>query len=264
MRARSKTAGSLLILASLPALAASTPTARAAPASLPNSTQSPPSLPPANAAASSTNATRPDSVGTAPSGTFLENYPGLQKYLYRERESKVYFGLGFNPLILVNNRLGLGLSIFQVHWLGDPWEVEWFNASIGTTFSQKSYAKDEYFLFRFAPMYRILKNISFGPLLGLEFVSFGNLGAQLNKDHLFTPKSNFSTFGFVYGVEASESFAYGKSNQIKVSEFVYKETYNQIGTRNGWTYAFDQPDLNADSSAIAPSTVFGLEISFLY
>ena len=202
--------------------------------------------------------------GEQASAPFLETFPALQKYVYSERTSNVYFGFGVSPITLINNRLGFGLNIFQVHWMSQPWDIEWFSASFGTTLAQQSYTKSQNFLFRSVPKYLITKNISVGPMVGLEFVSFSNLNARLYKGSFYTPTRPFSALGAVYGADLCETFAVGKSNKIKLNQLIYKETYNHLGTNNGWRYAFDPSDLNLDASPIAPSMVFMLEISFLY
>jgi hypothetical protein len=204
--------------------------------------------------------------------SITETYPDLEKFVYSEKSSKTYFGFGISPISIIGSKIGLSVDLFELHYIKDPWDLEIFTATFGTAFGSTN-GSEQYFLFRTVPKYQILKNISIGPLLGLEFVSFANVSGELNKNlptptnpdnDEFTPSYKFSSMGAVYGGAISETFNFGKSMLIKVNEYVYKETYSYLGTSNGWSYYFDQSNLNSDPSPIAPSTVFMLNLSFLY
>jgi hypothetical protein len=194
----------------------------------------------------------------------MQTYPDLEKFTYAEKSSKTYFGFGVSPVAIIGSRIGFSLDLFEVHYIKDRWDIEAFSASFGTAFGAANGA-EQFFLFRAAPKYRVLKNVSIGPLVGL----FENVQAQLNKyvtstNDLFAPPEKFTSKGVIYGASICETFNFGKSDLIKINELIYKETYGYLGTNNGWQYHFNDDALNADPSPLQPSSVFMIEISFLY
>jgi hypothetical protein len=208
------------------------------------------------------------SASLARAESIMETYPDLEKFTYAEKSSKTYFGFGISPVAIIGSRIGFSLDLFEVHYIKDRWDIEAFSASFGTAFGAAD-GSEQFFLFRAAPKYRVLKNVSIGPLVGLEFVSFGNVQERLNKyvqsnDDLFAPSEKFTSTGVIYGASICETFNFGKSDLIKINEMIYKETYGYLGTNNGWQYNFNDQALNTDPSPLAPSSVFMIEISFLY
>lgn len=198
--------------------------------------------------------------------TVLETYPGLQKFVSTERTSNVYFGFGLNPVNFVGSKIGFSASVFQVHYIKNKWDLELFNGSFGAAFG-KQYGNEQFFLIRTAPKYRVVKNISVGPVLGMEFVHFPDVQAELYKNGNFTKPFDFSTVGAVYGLTISdviEMGGAGKSSLLRISGTLMKENYSVVGTNNGWQYYYMANYLNGDSSPIAPSTVFLLELSYLF
>jgi hypothetical protein len=200
--------------------------------------------------------------------SITQTYPDLEKFTYSEKSSKTYFGFGLSPVAIVGSRIGFSLNLFEVHYIKERWDIEAFSASFGNAFGSQN-GTEQFFLFRTAPKYRLFKNISIGPLLGLEFVSFNDVQAQLNKyvtstNDLFAPPEKFTSMGAIYGAAICETFNFGKSDLIKINELFYKETYSYLGTNNGWTYYFNSQSLNSDPSPLAPSSVFMIEVSFLY
>jgi hypothetical protein len=101
-------------------------------------------------------------------------------------------------------------------------------------------------------------------VLGLEYVSFSNVMAQLNKNNQFTPPDQFSSHGWIYGLDISETFKLGEKYQIKANQLIYRETYGTQGTNNGWNYYYLNSSLNTNQDSLAPGTVFMIEFSFLY
>jgi hypothetical protein len=194
------------------------------------------------------------SASLARADSIMQTYPDLEKFTYAEKSSKTYFGFGVSPVAIIGSRIGFSLDLFEVHYIKDRWDIEAFSASFGTAFGAANGA-EQFFLFRAAPKYRVLKNVSIGPLVGLEFVSFENVQA---------PPEKFTSKGVIYGASICETFNFGKSDLIKINELIYKETYGYLGTNNGWQYHFNDDALNADPSPLQPSSVFMIEISFLY
>jgi hypothetical protein len=219
------------------------------------------------APATSTSATSP------PAGTttgILDTYPGLQKFVAKEHESHIYFGFGVSPFTIVNSKIGFGASLFQWHYINDTLDFEILNASFSNVFGQ-TYGNEQMFLLRTAPKLKLFKNVSVGPLAGVEFVHFPSvtdeLTKQVNGQQLYSKPFDFSTLGAVYGITASETIPLGSGDRtdlLKINELVFREMYNSNGTNNGWTYYYIQEPLNTDKSPIAASTVFMVEISFLY
>ncbi|MDR3607067.1 MAG: hypothetical protein P4M08_06780 [Oligoflexia bacterium] len=208
-------------------------------------------------------------AASAHADSITTTYPDLEKFTYSEKASKIYFGFGLSPIAVVGNKLGLSIDLFQVHYIKGAYDFEILSATFGSAFGS-SVGSEQFFLLRTVPKFRILKNVSIGPLIGVEFVSYANVTEQLNKyvtlnNDLFAQPFTFTSTGLIYGGAISETLELGKSNLIKINEFVYQETYSYLGTNNGWTYYFNnQPSLNTDPSPIKPSTVFMLNISLLY
>jgi hypothetical protein len=198
-----------------------------------------------------------------PNGGILDVYPGLQKFVAKEHASSLYFGFGVSPFTLVNSKIGFGLSLFQLHWMKGAIDWEVFNASFSNVFGQ-TYGNEQIFLLRTVPKFQVFKNVSIGPMLGVEFVHFPDVTDKLTKNNLYSQQFEFSTLGIAYGGVVSENFPLANNNYVKVNEIVYREGYSANGTNNGWTYYYLQNPLNFDKGPIAASTVFLLEISFLY
>lgn len=196
----------------------------------------------------------------------LDTYPGLRKFVAAERGTNLYFGFGLNPFNLVNSKVGFSASLFQLHWIKDRYDIECFNASFGSFFGSKL-GSEQFFLIRAAPKYRIFKNISVGPIIGMEFVHFPDVISQITKNNLYSPSTDFSTVGAVFGATISQTFdigSYQKNNLLRVSESIFKETYSVKNTNNGWSYYYADNSLNADSGPIAPSLMLMLEVSYLF
>jgi hypothetical protein len=196
--------------------------------------------------------------------SFLEQYPDLKKYLYREPQSHLYMGLGVSPLSILKSSVYFTANIFQVHWINRWVDIEFFSASFGTTIGQTSYASSTHFTVRSAPKYRINDLLSVGPVVGYEFVEFPNLNARLFKGTLFSPMEPFSSQGWIFGGAVSETFHYSKDYIFKVVELVYQQTYPTDHTSEGWNFFYDQTSLNSNASPIQGGTVFMIEFSILY
>ena len=195
----------------------------------------------------------------------LDTYPGLRKFVSSERGTNLYFGFGINPFNLVNSKIGFSASLFQLHWIKDRYDIECFNASFGSFFGSKL-GSEQFFLVRAAPKYRVFKNISIGPIIGMEFVHFPDVISQITRNNLYSPSTDFSTVGAVFGATISQTFdiGYQKSNLLRVSESIFKETYSVKNTNNGWSYYYADNSLNADPGPIAPSLMLMLEVSYLF
>ena len=203
----------------------------------------------------------------------LHAFPNLQKFLYAERKTNLYFGFGVSPMTIQNNRIGFSGNLFQIHYISDPWDLEIFSASFGTTLAQQDYAKTRYFVLRTAPKFKLFRGVSVGPVGGAEFVSFPNLISRLqspntdpSKRNYFTPEEPYSSWGLIYGVNLAETFPLGNNHLLKINEIVYRQTYPFETTSDGWTYFYKNPQdssTDPDRNLIKTGTVFLLEISFL-
>ena len=203
--------------------------------------------------------------GRASAVSIVDEFPDLKKYTYKERDSAIYLGFGISPIAVLNNRVHFAADVFQVSWLSRSWDIEIFNASFGYSTSQNSYASSTDITFRVAPKYRITSYLSAGPIAGLEFVSFPDVGSKIFKNDLSTPNFEpFSSRGFIYGVQASEVVPFGTDHFLRISELVYQETYSTTTTPDGWTYIFQNNALQNDQTPIQASTMFMIEFSFMY
>ncbi|MBC7397552.1 MAG: hypothetical protein H7333_08920 [Bdellovibrionales bacterium] len=196
----------------------------------------------------------------------LDTFPALKKFVATERQTNLYFGFGLNPFSIVNSKIGFSASLFQLHWIKDRYDFELLNASFGSFFGGKL-GSEQFFLVRAAPKYKVFKNVSIGPIIGMEFVHFPDVSAQITKNNLYSPSSDFSTVGAVYGATLSQTFdlgSYQKANLLRISESVLQETYSVKNTNNGWSYYYQDNSLNGDPAAIAPNLMFMLEVSYLF
>jgi hypothetical protein len=197
-------------------------------------------------------------------GDLVEEFPSLKKYTFREKESTLYLGFGISPLSLLGNQLFFTADIFELHFIRSYFDLELVNASFGVSLASNSSMNSKHFTFRTSPKYRVTPTISVGPMVGWEFVSFPGVTDQLYKNNFSAPDEPFSSQGFVFGGEANENFSIGSDYFLKVSQLVYKQTYSVTQTPDGWTYLFDDPNLQANPNTIGPGWVFMLEFSLLY
>lgn len=202
----------------------------------------------------------------------LERFPDLSKFVHQEEASNLYFGFGVSPVTIVNGKFGFAASIFQLHYVKAPWDIELLNLSFGSAFGD-TLEREQFFLVRSTPKFRIFKNLSVGPVVGIEFVHFPNVTAAVtkfveNRGQLFSEQFEFSTFGYFYGGGLSQTFdldsAKGGGKAIRVSAIYYQEKYSVTESGNGWSYYFQQNELNINKDPIAPASMFMLEISYLY
>lgn len=205
---------------------------------------------------------------TAAKADFLDENPSLKKHIYREPRSSFWIGAGVGPVGFLENRAIHSLSAFQLHW--NPGLLDWeiINVSLGlTSFAKESFTKARHFFFRSSPKLKIFGFLSFGPLIGYEFVSFPEIATKITKGGFQTPQFEpFSSRGAIYGVEVTQSFPFGESYQIRIAEVFYRQSYSTTVTSEGWDYLYDKPEIQNDPNRtlIKPSYVFLLEFSFLF
>jgi hypothetical protein len=198
--------------------------------------------------------------------TFSEDFPGLSKLTFSETESRIYMGFGMSPFGILRNKASYSLSLIQVHWMRDDYDIEIFNASYGATLAADTPVTNlKTVLFYTAPKKKIFRSISAGPLLGLEFISFPEVIARIGNGTFFTPLQPFSTQKFIFGVAFSETFKVGEKSLLKANQLLYKQTYSPLESSvTGWNYYYDDNALNRSQDAIAPGWVFVLNFSLLY
>jgi hypothetical protein len=202
-------------------------------------------------------------VSQAPEPPFLESFPHLSEYLFKEPTSPYYFGLGLTPIGVLKDKVMLEANFFQIHYIDETMNWEIFSASFGNTVAQTGLYQSNHFIFRSSPKFFIGSVVSVGPLVGYEFVSFPNVTARLYKAPYIAPHEPFSSRGMIYGFMISQTFKY-KSGHLQVNEVVFKETYSVKETDQHWMYLFDQPELQANPDKIGPSTIMKVEISYLF
>lgn len=258
--------GSAALAAESAPVKAKATTATPTPVATPTPTATPTPAPPAQAAPVLGS---PESVLTAApppvNASFLDLYPQLKSYLYQEPPSGLFVGLGLTPVGVLKNSFMFTGNFFELHWIKDRYDIEILDAAYGVTESQASEFQSTHFTFRAAPKYRFFGILSAGPLIGYELVSFPNVGARLFRSPKIQPSSEpYSARGFIFGAMLSETVSYKKDYLIKINELAYQETYSTSPPAGGWSYIYDDSNLQLDQSKISASTVFMLEISFLY
>jgi hypothetical protein len=254
------------------------PATPAAPATPPAAATTPPAAtsatPSANSPAASTAATPPTTtvpdtaVSTQPttkSLPFLQEFSHLKPYIYEEPPTGLFLGVGVSPIGILADKFMFTLNFFELHWIKDRYDIEIFNAAYAFTKAQSSEFQSTHFTFRASPKYRVFGHFSIGPLLGYELISFSGIGTKIMRTPYITSNYEpFSSRGWIYGAEASQTFTYGKDYRIKVNALVYNETYSTKQTAQGWDYRFEDQLVQTDNSKIAAGTVTMFELSFLY
>lgn len=215
------------------------------------------------AAASTAPKTGPDE-NAASGPSFLEKYPHLQQNLYTEPNSNLYLGLSVGILGVLENRMIFSANFFQLHYITPYWDNEILSISYGTTTANPSYVQSNHFIFRTVPKIRLGKTFSIGPLFGYEYVSFPDITAELYNNGLNTYPEPFSSYGWIYGLGASENFDSDKSYKLKVTEVVYQETYSTQKAGRGWSYEYDMMSLNLNTAPIKAGTVFMIEVGYIF
>jgi len=210
-------------------------------------------------------------VTTAARADFVDDHPNLKKHVFVEPRSDLWLGFGLSPVGFLENRTLHVLSVFQFHWMPRYLDWEIINVSLGlTSFSKESFARARHFFFRSSPKLRVLGFLSFGPMIGYEYVSFPEVSAEqispLPAPQYKTPLEPFSSKGIIYGAEVSETIRLGTSYYLKISQVVYRQTYSTTTASNGWDFKFDKPELqnDAERKSIRPSYVFLLEFSLIF
>lgn len=196
---------------------------------------------------------------------FLDEFPHMKKDLYEEPDNNLRFGFGLIPVQFMKNKAGVGVNIFQMHWMTRYIDWEVLGVSYSATVSGEPVSQINLFTFKTAPKLKITENISIGPIFGLEFVSFPLIKARLYKDVLFTPEEAFSTRGPLFGIVLSESFKLGKKHMVKVNQMAYRQNYKTDGTNSGWKYYYTSDEsLNKSQKPISPGIVFLMDVSFIF
>ncbi len=200
-----------------------------------------------------------------PEPAFMEAFPHLKNYTYKEPSSGFYFGIGGSPVGIVGDRMIFSINFFQLHYLYKAWDFELFNASYGFTRTGDADLESDHFVFRMAAKYKLNSLISLGPMVGYELVSFQNIEAKLYKAPYVTPEwEPFSSRGFIYGVMASQTFPYKSKYQFRINEVIFKQTYSVTDAEHGWSYLYKNSTVQADRSQIEGGYVAAVEFSILY
>ncbi len=199
-------------------------------------------------------------------------YPELKKFLYTPPKAPVYIGLGVAPISLMGSKLYFSMSLFQVHYMSDKWDIEIFSASIGQARSDKAFANSRHFTARTSPKYIFMDifdtgKVSFGPVLGMEYVQFSSIQAKKKKVLTSQSYEDLTTGGYIYGFSLSQTFTLSKDRKFKISQIFYKQTYNVKKNEYGWENLPQDPtvfDGAANEDEISKKSVFLIEFSFLF
>ena len=196
---------------------------------------------------------------------FLKEHPGLSQFIDKETDSPFRVGIGISPVAVVRGAIVASLNIFQLHYQGRYLDYEIFSAFYSVAISDPNSLGYHAFTFRTVPKFPLLANVSIGPLLGYEYVSFGNVGSQITSNNLYSPVEPFSNRGWIFGLMITETFQLTPTFVLKANQLIYRETYSTTTNPDGWTYYFpNNQSLNSDASPIAKSTVFMLEFSVVF
>ena len=203
-------------------------------------------------------------------GSFMEEFPDLEKHLYQEEPTNIYFGIGLSPIGLQqNNSLIFSVELFQLHFINEWIDWELISFGIGKNSGSRQFAESVNYIIRMTPKWRVLSFLSVGVLVGYEFVSFPNLDVKLSKidqetrSKESTKLEHFSEGGLILGVSISELYSWNEGkNFIKLNQQFYWQTYPTDVNSRGWEYDFTNEEFAADE--IEAGFVFVLEIALLF
>ncbi len=213
-----------------------------------------------------------ESVSSSYIGKFYEEYPKLKKFTFKEPLSGIFFGIGVSPISLLNNRIYFGGNFFQVHWIKNRWDIEILSASVGFSVGSdmvgvnKNSTASRHFTIRTFPKFRLFKNMSLGPVFGIEFISFPEINAQQLIGVEATNVEPFSNQGFIWGFGASQLIELSNGMKLKINEIAFRQTYSVTESAVGTIFVFSDNEIQSDPerALIAPGWVFLIEASVLF
>jgi hypothetical protein len=196
---------------------------------------------------------------------FLKDFPQLSDLTFREPGSPMRLGLSVTPVGIMKDKTFLAMSPLQVHWYSDfaDWEV--FSVWLGVSNARNKYADSRSFIARSVPKFRVLENLSLGPIVGYELVTFPEATSKIYKGRFFTPQEEpFSSRGWVYGGMLSLTFPMG-SNVLRVSPMYMVRTYPHKSLKDGWAFYYTNPDLQTDAAIeeLAPESLVAIELGIM-
>jgi len=197
---------------------------------------------------------------------FLKEYTDLDQFVFREPSSQFYLGVGISPLSFVNQKLALGMSAFQAHYITPRWDITLLNAMFQFAFGGQEQASSRHYLMRSSVKLRLSSFLSVGPLVGYEVLSFPQVLSSMRKGVKATKFEPFSSRGLVYGAELSQLFRLDGDRMIRLSQFIVKQTYRTTKTPEGWEYDFTNPDTGEtyDPNLVKTGIVVAVEASYLF
>ena len=204
----------------------------------------------------------------------IQDFPELKKFLYQPPKAPIYIGVGVNPLGIMGSKLFVGINLFQAHYLTSFWDVEIFSATIGQSRSNKNFASSRHFFARTSPKIIVMNifqtgTVSIGPVAGMEFVSFPQIPVKKRQPdtNQITPDfEDLTTSGFFYGFMVSETFTLAKDRRFKMSQTIFKQSYDVKKTDQGWVFDYQDSSigLTENQKEIQADTVFMLEFAYLF
>ena len=210
-------------------------------------------------------ADKPAAETKGSSGTFVDDHPVLKDYVSEEHHSNFSVGMGIIPIGFMKNRLFFGVDLFEINYSNRYLDWNILDTILGFGLSQGG-ENGKYVMLMTQPKFRVTQGISVGFLLGYEFVSFPSVQSvvTVQSNGFSTPSSSFGTSAPIYGLSASETIKAFDSSKLKVSQMFFKETYSTTQPVAGATYDFSPTSSSFDPTSIQASTVFMIELSFMF
>jgi hypothetical protein len=196
----------------------------------------------------------------------LADFPGLDRYRFKEKESPFYLGLGVSPAGFSERKFLVTFSPLQIHFRKSFVDWEILGASFGWSQPKSNYASSQYFVVRTVPKISFFQVLSVGPFVGYEGHLFRGVKARLRKENRYSPYERFSTSGLAWGAVVSQSFPMEGGKIFKINQILHQQRYKIREAGKGWRHEFERaeletgdtlPDLNAER-------VFALEVGVLF
>jgi len=202
----------------------------------------------------------------ARAASLLEEFPGLERYAYKEKKSPFYLGVGVSPAGFSERKFLFSVSPLQFHYRSELLDVEAAGLTIGWSQPKASYGASQFFLVRTVPKIRFFDVLSVGPFVAYEGHLFRGVTARLRKGRQIAPYERFSSAHYAWGGVVSESFPLANGRVFKINQVFLQQRYSVRDAGRGWRYEYEREEIELEDklSDLEPSKVFSLEIAILF